>query len=287
MNSADPSREGEAAHPPETLGLNGLASPARSIRPKPPTPTPVPARDLALGDLAAALRAGARDFAAMPQYGLFFGGVYVLAGLAIGYVALVGGELSWLIPATAGFPLIAPFVAVGLYEASRRRAGGEPVRWRGVLAALKGHGDDQILSMGVIVFVAFAFWMIVAHAIFAIFMAESGMGGESLAALMSPAGLAMLAVGSVVGAVMAFAFYAMTVISLPMLVEREVDFLTAIWASLAVVKHNLFVMSAWAAIIAALLFAAMLPAFLGLVVALPVLGHATWHLYVRAVARPA
>ncbi len=240
--------------------------------------------DLAVADLAAALAAGWRDFIAMPRFGLFFGGVYVLAGLGIGWATISGGNLSWLIPAIAGFPLVAPFIAVGLYEASRRRAAGEPLTWRAVLGALKGHGDDQILSMGVIVFVAFAFWMIVAHAIFAIFMAESGMGANSLAALLSPPGLAMLTVGSAVGAGMAFAFFAMTVISLPLLVERKVDFLTAIIASLRTVRRNPAVMTGWAAIIAGLLFAAMLPAFLGLMAALPVLGHATWHLYRRVIA---
>jgi uncharacterized membrane protein len=246
-------------------------------------PPPQVAEDLRLADLGAALKAGWRDFLAMPQFGMFFGGVYVLAGLAMGWAAIIAKEPTWLIPAMAGFPLVAPFVAVGLYEASRRRGTGEPISWRAVLGALRGHGDDQILSMGVIVFVAFSFWMIVAHAIFAIFMAESGMGGESVAALLTPAGLTMLAVGSAVGAVMAFAFYAMTVISLPMLVERKVDFLTAIIASLKVVRRNSAVMLIWAAIIAALLFVAMLPGFLGLMVALPVLGHATWHLYLRAV----
>lgn len=249
-----------------------------------PLPQPQVAGDLAFADLGKALAAGWRDFVAMPQYGMFFGGVYVLAGLAMGWAAVFASEPTWLIPAMAGFPLVAPFVAVGLYEASRRREAGEPLSWRAVLGALKGHGDDQILSMGVIVFVAFSFWMIVAHAIFAIFMAESGMGGESLAALATPAGLMMLSVGSAVGAVMAFAFYAMTVISLPMLVERKVDFLTAIIASFKVVRGNPAVMLGWAAIIAAVLFAATLPAFLGLLVALPVLGHATWHLYRRAVA---
>ncbi|MCU0947769.1 MAG: DUF2189 domain-containing protein [Porphyrobacter sp.] len=258
-------------------------------QPAPPTPAPAArvAGDLALRDLAQALGAGWRDFIAMPQFGLFFGGVYVLTGLAIGWIALTGGELAWLIPAMAGFPLVAPFVAVGLYEASRRREAAEPLHWRGVLGALKGHGDDQILSMGVIVFVAFSFWMIVAHAIFAIFMAQSGMGAsgaaESLAAFITPAGLAMLAVGSLVGGIMALAFYAMTVISLPMLVDRKVDFLTAIIASFKTVRSNLFVMLAWAAVIAAVLFVAMIPAFLGLLVVLPVLGHATWHLYRRAV----
>ncbi len=250
----------------------------------PPAPhAPQVAGDLEWSDLSAALAAGWRDFLAMPRFGLFFGGVYVLAGIAIGWATLSGGNLTWLIPAIAGFPLVAPFVAVGLYEASRRRAAGHALTWRAVLGALKGHGDDQILSMGVIVFVAFSFWMIVAHAIFAVFVGESGLGRDPLAALMTPAGLAMLGVGSAVGAVMAFAFYAMTVISLPLLVDRRHDFLTAIIASLAVVRRNPAVMIGWAAIIAALLFAAMLPGFLGLLIALPVLGHATWHLYVRAV----
>ena len=255
-------------------------------------PPPLPAsspeivRDLVWSDLADALGAGWRDFLAIPQFGMFFGGVYVIAGLAIGWVTITGGELTWLIPAIAGFPLVAPFIAVGLYEASRRRAAGERSSWRAVLGALKGHDDDQILSMGVIVFVAFSFWMIVAHAIFAVFMAESGMsagGGDALAAFLTPAGLARLAVGRAVGAVMAFAFYTMTVISLPMLVERKVDFLTAIITSIKVVRGNFAVMLGWATIIAALLFVAMLPGFLGLLVALPVLAHATWHLYVRAV----
>jgi uncharacterized membrane protein len=248
-----------------------------------PLARPQARTDLSFADLRAALAAGWRDFLAMPRFGLFFGGIYVLAGLAIGWATLVGGNLTWLIPAIAGFPLVAPFIAVGLYEASRRRAAGEALTWRAVLGALKGHGDDQILSMGVIVFVAFSFWMIVAHAIFAIFVGESGMGRDPLAALATPPGLAMLAVGSAVGGAMAFAFYAMTVISLPLLVDRRHDFLTAIIASMAVVRRNFAVMLGWAAIIAALLFVAMLPGFLGLMVALPVLGHATWHLYVRAV----
>jgi uncharacterized membrane protein len=254
-----------------------------SLAVPPPPQAPQVAGDLAWGDLSAALAAGWRDFCAMPRFGLFFGGVYVLAGLGIGWATVTGGNLSWLIPAIAGFPLIAPFIAVGLYEASRRRAAGEPLTWRAVLGALQGHGDDQILSMGVIVFVAFSFWMIVAHAIFAVFVGTSGMGRDPIAALLTPEGLAMLGVGSAVGAVMAFAFYAMTVISLPLLVARRHDFLTAIIASLKAVRRNFAVMLGWAAIIAGLLFAAMLPGFLGLLVALPVLGHATWHLYVRVV----
>lgn len=241
------------------------------------------ANDLTLADLRKALGAGIRDFAAHPVYGLFFAAVYVGAGLFL-YVALVDwGQAEWLIPAAAGFPLIAPFTAVGLYEVSRRREGGLPLGWGKVLGALKGHGDQQILMMGGIVFVAFSFWMIVAHSVFAIFLAESGIGSESLAIFTTQAGIMMLVVGSGIGALMALAFYAVTVISLPMLVDREVDFLTAIITSLATFRSNKLVLVVWAVVIALLLFIAMIPLFLGLLVVLPVLGHATWHLYRRAV----
>lgn len=242
------------------------------------------AQDLSLADLRAALSAGWRDFAACPAFGLFFGGIYVVAGLLIWAVLFRGGQVAWLVPAAAGFPLLAPFVAVGLYEVSRRRESGEPMRWGAVLGALRGRGDEQIISMGVIVFVAFGFWLMVAHGIFAIFLAESGIGTESLALFATPAGMAMLVVGSMVGAIMALAFYAVTVMSLPMLVDREVDFLTAIITSLAAFRSNALVMLAWAAVIAVLLFAALLPLFMGLMVVLPVLAHATWHLYRRAVS---
>lgn len=235
---------------------------------------------LGLADLGHALRAGWADFTACPRYGLFFGGVYVAAGLFLALALFGWGQPAWLVPGAAGFPLLAPFVAVGLYEVSRRREAGLPLGWHVVLGALKGRGDDQIMAMGVIVFVAFGFWLMLAHAIFAIFLGDAGK--ETLAMLLTPDGLMMLAVGSGVGGAMALGFYAITVISLPMLVDRDVDFLTAIITSITVVRANPLVMLGWAAIIALLLGLAMLPAFLGLVVALPVLGHATWHLYRRA-----
>jgi uncharacterized membrane protein len=241
------------------------------------------ARNLTAADLRAALAAGWGDFTAFPAFGLAFAGIYVFAGLLIASVLFRGSAPFWLIPAAAGFPLLGPFVAVGLYEVSRRREQGLPMRWTAVFGALRGRGDEQILSMGVIVFVAFAFWLMVAHGIFAVFLSDSGLGDDWMAALATSAGLAMLGIGSVVGAIMALGFYAITVISLPMLVDREVDFLTAIIVSLATVRSNGTVMIGWAAIVAAILFAAMLPLFLGLFIALPVLGHATWHLYRRAV----
>ena len=240
------------------------------------------ARNLDWDDLRRALAAGWADFRACPQFGLFFGGIYVGAGLLLGWSLMTGGAVAWLVPAAAGFPLLAPFCAVGLYEVSRRREAGLPMRWGAVLGALRGRGDEQILSMGVIIFVAFGFWLMIAHAIFAIFLSDSGT--ESLAFLMSSTGIAMLAVGSAVGACLALGFYAVTVVSLPMLVDRDVDFMTAIITSLASVRSNTPVLLGWAVLIAVCLFLAMLPAFMGLLVAMPVLGHATWHLYRRIVS---
>lgn len=243
------------------------------------------ADDLSFADLRAALGAGWQDFRAEPVFGLFFAAIYVAFGIGL-YFALAGNvDLLWW-AAVAGFPILAPFSAVGLYEVSRRREASLPMRWGAVLGALRGRGDEQLLMMGGILFVAFSFWVILAHGIFAIFMAESGIGGESLAALLTPTGLAMLAVGSVVGGLVALAFYSITVISLPMLVDRDVDFITAIIASLAMIRANRVVALAWAALIALALLVSILPAFLGLLVTLPVLGHATWHLYRRTVTGP-
>ncbi|MEY4239987.1 MAG: hypothetical protein RL339_2588 [Pseudomonadota bacterium] len=255
--------------------------------PQPPYPRYPVARDLTLGDLGAALAAGWRDFLAYPLYGLFFAAIYVAGGLGTYYALMTKGAAAWLIPLAAGFPLIAPFTAVGLYEVSRRREAGLPLSLGKVLGALRGHGDDQLLLMGGFIFVGFTFWIILAHGIFAIFAAQLGSGGESLALLKTPTGLAMLAVGSAVGALVAFVFYAITVISLPMLVDRDIDFLTAIITSLRAIQANRAVLLAWAVFIALVLFIAMTPAFLGLLVALPMLGHATWHLYRRTVSEAA
>ena len=241
-------------------------------------------RAVTQADIAEAISAGLRDFQAKPLYGMVFGGLYALGGMAI-VLSVTALQMTYLAyPLAAGFALVGPFVAVGLYEVSRRREGGLPLSWGKVLGALRGHGDDQILLMGGFIFVGFTFWIILAHGIFAIFAAQLGPGGESLAMLRTPTGLAMLAVGSAVGAMVSFVFYAITVISLPMLVDRDVDFLTAIITSLRAIQANRAALLGWAVFIALVLFIAMLPAFLGLLVALPVLGHATWHLYRRTVS---
>jgi uncharacterized membrane protein len=244
------------------------------------------ATDLSLADLRSALAAGWQDFRHHPLFGLFFAAVYVAAGLALANVLANRGGAGWLVLAACGFPLIAPFTAVGLYEISRRREAGLPVSWGPVLGAVRARGDDQILMMGFVVFIAFAFWVVLARGIFAIFMSNAGLGSDYAQLLATASGLAMLGVGTAVGGLIALAFFAITVVSLPMLVDRKVDFITAIIVSLGTVRSNPTVMLGWALLVAVLLFGAMLPMFLGLLVVLPVLGHATWHLYRRAVLAP-
>lgn len=244
------------------------------------------ASNLSLSDLRAAFTDGWADFRTHPIFGLFFASIYALAGIFLSYALLVWGEYFWIVLAAAGFPLLAPFTAVGLYEVSRRREAGIPMSWKAVLGALRGHGDEQIMSMGVILFVAFGFWLLVAHGVLAIFMAEVGAGTTHIEFFSTGPGLAMLVVGGIIGGLMALVFYAITVISLPMLVDREVDFITAIIVSLATVRSNKLILLVWAIFIALTLFVAMIPAFLGLFVVLPVLGHTTWHLYRRSVSHP-
>ncbi len=246
---------------------------------------PIEVYSLTEEDLRAAIQAGIDDFKAVPVFGLFFSAFYVAGGLALWFGLVASGQPAWFIAIAAGFPLFAPFAAVGLYEVSRRREAGEPLSWGPILSALKGRGDGQLALMAVGVLIAFGFWIILARGIFAIFLGQSGIGFDSLGTLWSLPGIGMLLVGTAVGGLVALGLFTVTVMSLPMLLDRDVDFVTAMITSAQAVRGNPQVMMKWAALIAGLLFAAMIPLFLGLFVVLPILGHATWHLYRRAVAR--
>ncbi len=237
-------------------------------------------------DLRAALAAGWSDFTKAPLYGLFFAAVYVLGGWLLYGAFTTKGALWWTLPASAGFPILGPFVACGLYEVSRRIEAGEPLNWGGVLGAIFRQKDRQIPSMAAVIVVFFLFWNFLAHMIFALFLGNAVMTNisNSLTVFATPAGLSMLVVGTAVGAMFSTLLFSLTVVSLPMLLAREVDFVTAMLTSFAVVRESPLVMLGWGALIAAASFAAMLPGFLGLFVVLPLFGHASWHLYRRAIA---
>ena len=242
---------------------------------------------LDMSDLRHALREGWSDFLAQPTYGAFFATVYFAGGWLLFLAFTLKGQVWWTLPAAAGFPILGSFVACGFYEISRRREGGVPLVLSEILGAVFRQKDRQIPSMAAVIVVFFLFWNFLSHMIFALFLGKSTMTNvsSSMGVFLTPEGLAMLAFGTAVGAVFATLLYALTVVSLPMLLDdREVDFVTAMLTSLALVRENPVIMLGWGAFIASLLFVGMLPGFLGLFIVLPVLGHASWHLYRRAVA---
>lgn len=241
-------------------------------------------RPLSRADISAALTAGWRDFRRAPAFGLFFAGVYVAGGLFLVWVLTTAGQIWWTIPLTLGFPLLGPFVAVGFYEVSRRLERGEAPRWRAVLGVIAAERNRQIPTMAAVIVVFFLFWNFVAHMIFALFMGLQVMTNptSSLTVWLTPNGIGMIVLGTAVGAGFATVLYALSVLSLPMLLDREVDFVTAMLASLACVRANPALMLGWGGFIAAMVFVGMIPAFAGLFVVLPLFGHASWHLYRRA-----
>lgn len=248
-------------------------------------PDPLPdIRQLELPDIGAVLRLGLRDFLRAPLFGLFFSAVYVAGGFLLWSAYGVAGQQWWLAPVAVGFPLLGPFAAVGLYEVSRRIEKGMALRWPEVLGVVFAQKDRQIPALAAVVIVLFLFWVFVAHALFALFLGLRAFGPASdmVSLLFEGNGPLMLAVGTAVGAGFAGVLFATTVVGLPLLLDKEVDFVTAMIHSTRTVLANPVVMAVWGGLIALLLFVGMLPAFLGLFVVLPILGHASWHIYRRA-----
>ncbi len=236
----------------------------------------------AIGD---AFGAGLRDFQAAPEYGLFFGGVYAVGGMLMVAMAAFWDLLVIVYPLAAGFSLIGPFVAVGLYEVSRRREAGLPLTWSGVLGVVFAQSRRELGWMAFVTLFVFIMWMYQIRLLTALFFGLKPISThEFLPALVStPEGWLFLVIGHVDGAVLSLVLFALTVVSFPLLLDREVDFITAMITSVRSVTTNPGPMIGWAAIVViALIFAAM-PFFVGLFVALPVLGHTTWHLYRRLV----
>lgn len=243
-------------------------------------------RAVSFTDVAEALIAGLRDFQAAPLYGMALGAIYCVAGIAIVLsVAMLG--MSYLAyPLAAGFALLGPFVATGFYEISRRREAGEAIGFGDVLRAMTSRGE--IGWMAFVTLFVFVMWMYQARFLMALFFglnaSFSSLPQFIAVVLTTTEGLIFLLVGNAIGALLALVLFSLTLASFPLLLDRDVDCVTAMVTSVRAVVRSPGPLIAWAALIVVLLVLSALPLFLGLIVVLPVLGHASWHLYRRLIA---
>lgn len=245
-------------------------------------------RELKRNDLWDALMLGLRDFRTAPQYGLFFGMLYCAGGWSVLLLATASGLYYLAYPLAAGFALVAPFVAAGLYEVSRRLEAGLPLSWGAVFDAIRGGGKRDLGWMALVTTFTFFIWIDISIFLYAMFF---GMKAPSPWALLveiatTRHGLTFFAVGNLVGACIAFFVFSISVVSFPLLLDRDVDFVTAMITSVRVVRANLRRMIFWAMMIGLLVAFSLLSGLLGLIFVLPWLGHATWHVYRRAVEAP-
>ena len=242
-------------------------------------------RSVAVTDIAEALVDGLRDFQALPLYGLAFGALYAVGGIAIILCLAAFGMAYLAYPLAAGFALIGPFVAIGLYEVSRRRETGQPVSFSAIWSTIRSR--SEIGWMALVTLFVFLAWMYQVWLLISLLLGPyasfSTLQEFMTVIFTTKEGLLFLAIGNAVGALLSLILFSLTVVSFPLLLEHEVDFVTAMVTSVRAVVTSPLPMIGWAAVIVILLIVSALPYFLGLVVTLPVLGHATWHLYRRIV----
>ncbi len=244
-------------------------------------------RTIDTDDVIDALREGWRDFSLNPTHYVFMGLLFPVIG-ALMIMAFSGVNMLPLVfPAVTGFALIGPFAALGMYEISRRREQGLDPTWEDARHVLHSPAIGAILRLGLLLCAVFAAWLFVAYAIYGAVVGPY----ESLSVsafvqnvVTTPQGWMLIAVGNLVGFGFAVLVLAISVVSFPLLLDRNVSVSTAIRTSVRAVAANPGPMALWGLIVAALLCLGALPALVGLAVVVPVLGHATWHLYRKVVA---
>ncbi|WP_370300714.1 DUF2189 domain-containing protein [Pseudooceanicola sp.] len=245
------------------------------------------ARAITYADLSAALRAGWQDFLASRADAVAAVLIYPAAGLLLIGAAMQMDLLPLLFPLAAGFALLGPVAAVGLYEISRRRERGEEVNWLAAFGVIRSPAFGAILVLGLYLAALFACWMLAAYGIYAVTLGPEppASAGAFLAdVLTTGAGWTMAILGIAVGFLFALAALVASAVSFPLLLHRHVGVPLAVVTSARVFRTSPGPMLAWGAIVAGALVIGSIPVLLGLIIVIPVLGHATWHLYRRAVA---
>jgi uncharacterized membrane protein len=243
-------------------------------------------RQITATDLLDALSKGLQDFSAMPSHAVFLCLIYPIIGVLLASLTFGFEIMPLLYPLATGFALAGPFAAIPLYEMSRRREQGLPVTY-GHLYPSRLRARWGIATLGLVLMVLFLTWIGVARSLY---VSNFGYAPpESISSfindvLFTPAGHNLIVWGNAIGFVFALTVLAISVVSFPMLIDRNIDIGTAVWASVRAVAANPVTMGLWGLIVAGLLLLGTLPLFLGLVVVLPVLGHATWHLYRKVIA---
>jgi uncharacterized membrane protein len=263
------------------VGRAVLPNPARHVGQAVPV-----VRKIAVGDLIDALKKGVADVGATRDDVLFIGLIYPLAGLVLARLALNLDLLPLVFPLASGFALIGPFAAVGLYELSRRREKGEHVTWADTFGVLRSPALGSILGVGAILLALFFLWLAVAYQIYLLNLGHAApqtIASFERSVFQTGGGWAMIAEGFGVGFLFAALAFAIGVVSVPLLLDRDVGMVTAVMTSLKAARENLGVMIAWGVVVAGLLALGSLPALVGLIFIVPLLGHATWHLYRRLI----
>lgn len=266
---------------------SNLADPTPPDNPTPPQPGMVKVNTVTADDIREALKAGFSDFLARPVISGFFGLFYAIFGILFVWCLVWLGKIWMIIPAVVAFPLVAPFAASGLYEMSRRLQSGARFGWSDILTVVAAQRNREMGWMAFVTLFVFWVWVYQIRLLLAIILKDasfSDFDGFLDSVFFTSEGWTFLVVGSGIGAILSAALFSVTVIAMPMLLDRDIDFVSAMITSVRVVGENPVVMLGWAAIISVTLLLSLVPAFLGLIVTLPVLGHTTWHLYQRAVA---
>jgi uncharacterized membrane protein len=248
-------------------------------------PAPV-VRKIAMRDLWDALAKGIDDFRAFPTHVIFLSVIYPIIGLVLAGLTLSYDLLPLLFPLAAGFALIGPFAAIGLYELSRQRELGGDVLWSDAFGVRRSQSTDGIIALGLLLLVIFVLWVAVAQAIYT---ASFGYTPPELIpdflrrVFTTRAGWTLIIVGNGVGFLFAAGVLSISVVSFPLLLDRDVGAVVAVLTSVRATLKNPLIIAAWGLIVAALLLIGSLPLFVGLAVVMPVLGHSTWHLYRKLV----